>query len=96
MPPLPQCPACSRSVYPAEAFMAVDRTPFHRACVKCRQCGKVALVLALLLLHIIDNYYYHYWQALTSASINEHQLQLYCSLCYANIFQTGVRQCRTK
>ena len=41
---------------------------------------------------IIINYYYYYWQALTSASINEHQLQLYCSLCYANIFQTGVRQ----
>jgi len=39
-PAAPKCPACSISVYPAESFMAVDRTPFHKQCVKCKQCGK--------------------------------------------------------
>ena len=36
----PECPACRGPVYPAESFIASDRTPFHRACVKCRNCGK--------------------------------------------------------
>merc|ERR1712029_583879 len=39
-PAAPKCPACSISVYPAESFMAFDRTPFHKQCVKCKQCGK--------------------------------------------------------
>merc|ERR1712002_845835 len=61
----PQCPACARSVFPAESFMAADRKPFHKQCVKCKTCGK----------------------ALTSATINEHQTQLYCSPCYDIIFR---------
>jgi len=36
----PKCPACNVSVYPAESFMASDRTPFHKKCVKCRKCSK--------------------------------------------------------
>ena len=48
--------------------MAVDRTPFHKKCVKCKSCSK----------------------PLNSATINEHQTQLYCKSCYDNIFQSGV------
>jgi len=36
----PKCPACKAAVFPAESFMASDRTPFHKKCVKCRKCGK--------------------------------------------------------
>jgi len=39
-PKAPQCPACKTSVYPAEALMACDRTPFHKKCVKCKSCNK--------------------------------------------------------
>jgi len=39
-PPAPQCPACSRSVFPPEAYMASDRTPFHKKCLKCSKCQK--------------------------------------------------------
>merc|ERR1711874_92367 len=39
-PAAPRCPACKTSVYPAESVMAMDRTPFHRVCVKCKTCGK--------------------------------------------------------
>merc|ERR1711937_87363 len=39
-PAAPRCPACKTSVYPAESVMAMDRTPFHRVCVKCKSCGK--------------------------------------------------------
>jgi len=38
--PSPLCPACSRSVFPAEAYMASDRRPFHKLCVKCSVCAK--------------------------------------------------------
>jgi len=38
--PAPACPACSRSVFPAEAVMAADRKPFHKQCVKCSECTK--------------------------------------------------------
>jgi len=64
-PASPVCPACKTSVFPAESFMAADRKPFHKKCVKCKTCSK----------------------ALTSATINEHQTQLYCSPCYDNIFR---------
>ena len=37
---VPKCPACKISVYPAEAFMASDRRPFHKQCVKCFNCRK--------------------------------------------------------
>jgi len=39
-PAAPRCPACKASVFPAESVMAVDRTPFHKVCVKCKSCGK--------------------------------------------------------
>lgn len=39
-PMAPKCPACTCPVYPAETFMAGDRTPFHKACVKCFNCKK--------------------------------------------------------
>ena len=26
----PKCPACKAAVFPAESFMASDRTPFHK------------------------------------------------------------------
>merc|ERR1711970_150006 len=39
-PPAPICPSCSRSVFPPEAYMASDRTPFHKVCLKCCKCGK--------------------------------------------------------
>ena len=29
-----------RSVYPAESYMAADRTPYHKSCLKCSQCEK--------------------------------------------------------
>ena len=35
------CPACTNPVYTAEAMIAADRTPFHKACVKCRRCRKM-------------------------------------------------------
>merc|ERR1711931_82683 len=63
-PTSPKCPACSTSVFPAESFMAADRKPFHKKCVKCKTCNKV----------------------LTSATLNEHETQLYCKACYDNIF----------
>merc|ERR1712198_482314 len=46
-PAAPRCPCCKSSVFPAEAFMAVDRTPFHKKCVKCTSCSK-ALTSATL------------------------------------------------
>ena len=49
--------------------MAVDRTPFHKQCVKCKQCGK----------------------GLNSATLNEHNKQLYCKPCYENVFVNSVR-----
>merc|ERR1719219_520090 len=39
-PQAPKCPACQTSVFPAESFMASDRTPFHKRCVKCKNCNK--------------------------------------------------------
>merc|ERR1711973_730432 len=39
-PAAPKCPSCSSSVFPAEAFMACDRTPYHKKCIKCKKCGK--------------------------------------------------------
>eukprot|EP00092_Neocalanus_flemingeri_P025526 GFUD01027674.1.p1 GENE.GFUD01027674.1~~GFUD01027674.1.p1 ORF type:complete len:223 (+),score=68.70 GFUD01027674.1:62-670(+) len=39
-PAAPQCPACKTSVFPAESFMAADRKPFHKKCVKCKTCSK--------------------------------------------------------
>eukprot|EP00092_Neocalanus_flemingeri_P025527 GFUD01027675.1.p1 GENE.GFUD01027675.1~~GFUD01027675.1.p1 ORF type:complete len:214 (+),score=60.61 GFUD01027675.1:62-643(+) len=63
-PKAPQCPACKTSVFPAESFMAADRKPFHKKCVKCKTCTKV----------------------LTSATLNEHQTQLYCQSCYVSVF----------
>eukprot|EP00090_Calanus_glacialis_P014120 TRINITY_DN22780_c0_g1_i3.p1 TRINITY_DN22780_c0_g1~~TRINITY_DN22780_c0_g1_i3.p1 ORF type:complete len:151 (+),score=41.96 TRINITY_DN22780_c0_g1_i3:76-528(+) len=39
-PPAPQCPACKKSVFAPEAYMASDRTPFHKACLKCSKCKK--------------------------------------------------------
>jgi len=39
--PAPLCPACKKSVFPAEQFMAGDRKPFHKQCVKCFNCKKV-------------------------------------------------------
>ena len=68
-PAAPKCPACSTSVFPAESFMAADRKPFHKKCVKCKSCNKV----------------------LTSATLNEHETQLYCKACYDNIFMLMVR-----
>ncbi|XP_023324100.1 cysteine and glycine-rich protein 1 [Eurytemora carolleeae] len=38
--PSPICPTCSRSVFPAEAYMASDRRPHHKQCVKCVHCSK--------------------------------------------------------
>merc|ERR1711931_614788 len=40
-PTSPKCPACSTSVFLAESFMAADRKPFHKKCVKCKTCNKV-------------------------------------------------------
>lgn len=37
---VPRCPVCKLPVYPAEAFMASDRRPFHKQCVKCFNCKK--------------------------------------------------------
>jgi len=65
-PAAPQCPACKTSVFPAESFMAADRKPFHKKCVKCKTCSK----------------------ALNSASLNEHQNQLYCKACYDCCFMS--------
>ena len=45
-PSAPLCPACSMAVYPAEAVMAVDRTPFHKQCVKCRMCRSLAALMS--------------------------------------------------
>merc|ERR1711874_87795 len=36
----PRCPACATPVFANEAYMAADRTPFHRTCVKCDLCTK--------------------------------------------------------
>eukprot|EP00092_Neocalanus_flemingeri_P032693 GFUD01035558.1.p1 GENE.GFUD01035558.1~~GFUD01035558.1.p1 ORF type:complete len:147 (+),score=41.62 GFUD01035558.1:111-551(+) len=35
------CPACQKTVYPAEKVFGADRMPFHRGCIKCgtRGCG---------------------------------------------------------
>merc|ERR1711936_146641 len=63
-PTAPKCPCCKSSVFPAESFIAADRTPFHKKCVKCKSCSK----------------------SLNSATLNEHQTQLYCKACYDNIF----------
>merc|ERR1739841_51731 len=35
------CPLCSRSAYPAESYIAADRTPYHKACLKCGGCQKM-------------------------------------------------------
>eukprot|EP00092_Neocalanus_flemingeri_P059460 GFUD01071077.1.p1 GENE.GFUD01071077.1~~GFUD01071077.1.p1 ORF type:complete len:152 (+),score=52.64 GFUD01071077.1:28-456(+) len=61
----PLCPACSTPVFANEAHMAADRTPFHKACVKCGHCKKT----------------------LTPADINEHEKQLFCRVCYENVFR---------
>ena len=39
----PSCPACLKTVYPAEQVFAADRKPFHRGCIKCQAsgCGSV-------------------------------------------------------
>merc|ERR1712055_719601 len=34
------CPVCLRSVFPMEAVMAADRTPYHKYCLKCNECGR--------------------------------------------------------
>ena len=39
-PPSSLCPVCSRSAFPAESYMAADRTPYHKACLKCQHCTK--------------------------------------------------------
>ena len=39
-PPSSLCPVCSRSAFPAESFIAADRTPYHLACLKCQHCNK--------------------------------------------------------
>ena len=39
-PPTPRCPACSTPVFANEAYMAADRTPFHKTCIKCGLCRK--------------------------------------------------------
>lgn len=62
----PKCPACKNAVFPAEAVMACDRTPFHKSCVKCKSCKK----------------------ALSAATLNEHQTQLYCQPCYELVYNT--------
>merc|ERR1711971_769617 len=36
----PGCPVCHRSVFPMEAVMAADRTPYHKFCLKCNECGR--------------------------------------------------------
>merc|ERR1712050_542956 len=54
-PAAPRCPACSTSVFPAESFMAADRKPFHKKCVKCKTCGKV-LTSATLNEHQTQDY----------------------------------------
>merc|ERR1711953_861268 len=36
----PACPCCLRSVFPMEAIMAADRTPYHKHCLKCNECGR--------------------------------------------------------
>ena len=41
------CPACTNPVYKAEAFIASDRTPFRKACVKCRRCKKMLSALTI-------------------------------------------------
>ena len=46
-PKAPLCPTCKTSVYPAEAIMAVDRTPFHKVCIKCKSCGKALTTSSL-------------------------------------------------
>ena len=38
--PAPKCPYCGKPVFPAEAYMAADRRPYHKQCVKCWTCGK--------------------------------------------------------
>merc|ERR1711875_9524 len=37
----PNCPACLKTVYPAEVVYAADRKTFHRGCITCqvRGCG---------------------------------------------------------
>jgi len=35
----PSCPACMKTVYPAEQVFAADRKPFHRGCNKCQVKG---------------------------------------------------------
>eukprot|EP00091_Calanus_sinicus_P016408 TRINITY_DN35742_c0_g1_i1.p1 TRINITY_DN35742_c0_g1~~TRINITY_DN35742_c0_g1_i1.p1 ORF type:complete len:206 (-),score=58.33 TRINITY_DN35742_c0_g1_i1:79-696(-) len=41
------CPACTRPVYLAEGWIAADRTPFHKACLKCRRCRKMLNALTI-------------------------------------------------
>ena len=36
----PECPSCKDPVYPHEAYMAADHTPFHKTCLKCGECEK--------------------------------------------------------
>jgi len=35
----PSCPACNRTVYPAEAVFAADRKSFHKQCIRCAVRG---------------------------------------------------------
>ena len=41
------CPACTSPVYLAEGWIAADRTPFHKACLKCRRCRKMLNALTI-------------------------------------------------
>merc|ERR1719187_2573079 len=40
LPPAPTCPVCSRTVYHLEAVYAADRTPYHKKCLNCGECGR--------------------------------------------------------
>merc|ERR1712226_576751 len=47
LPPPPACPVCQRSVFPMEALMASDRTPYHKVCLKCCECARKLDVMSL-------------------------------------------------
>ena len=34
-----RCPACDKTVYPAEQVFAADRKPWHRRCIHCAVRG---------------------------------------------------------
>merc|ERR1712226_1698745 len=70
LPPPPACPVCQRSVFPMEALMASDRTPYHKVCLKCCECARKLDVMSLneheKLLYCCVCY-----QALFQAQVNE-------------------------